>query len=95
MLVSNKRVQTTRSGDDDVRTLGFVLNNVDILLCGSTTVENGSADIRQVFRETRVLVLNLVGQLTSVAKHYNRDFAVNGLNLLKGGQNENSRLTKT
>jgi hypothetical protein len=95
VLVSNERVQTTRGGNNNVRALGLVLNKVNVLLSRGTTVKNSGANIRQVFGETRVLVLNLVGQLTGVAKNHNRDFTINRFNLLKSGKHENSSLTKT
>lgn len=95
VLVAYQGVETTRSGDDDVRELLLVLELVDVVLDGSTTVEDGGLDIRQVLAETSVLVLDLVGQLTGVAHDDNRALAGDRLDLLKGSQDEDGSFTET
>jgi hypothetical protein len=67
VLVTDKSVQTTRSGNNDVWVLIFVLQDLNVLLHGRTTVEDGGLDVRHILAETSVLVLNLVRQLTGVA----------------------------
>jgi hypothetical protein len=71
VLVANQSVQATRSGDDNVRVSLLVCKDVDVLLDGSTAVENRGPNVRQVLAETCVLVLNLEGQLAGVA--HNQD----------------------
>jgi hypothetical protein len=71
VLVANQSVQATRGGDDDVRVGLLVRKDVDVVLDGSTAVENGSPDIRQILAETCVLVLDLEGQLAGVAHDQN------------------------
>jgi hypothetical protein len=95
VLVAHKGVQTTGSGDNDVRVGLLVLKNVDVVLDGSATIEDGGLDVRQVLAETGVLVLDLESQLAGVAHDQHRALAVDGLDLLKGGQDENGSFTKT
>lgn len=95
MLVADQCVETTGSGDDDVRVGFLVLENVDVVLDGSTTVEDRGLDVRKVLAESGVLVLDLEGQLTSVAHDEDGALAVHRLDLLEGGQNENGSFTET
>jgi hypothetical protein len=67
VLVADKGVETTRGGDDDVRVGLLVLENVDVVLNGSTAVEHRGLDVRKVLAETCVLVLDLESQLAGVA----------------------------
>lgn len=73
----------------------LVLEDFGILLDGGPSVENGGLDIRHVLAESSVLVLDLVGQLTSVAHDQDRGLASNWLDLLEGGEDEDCGLTKT
>lgn len=95
LLVTDQSVQTTGRRDDDVGVGLRARQNLDILLDGSTTVENRGLDIGQVLGETGVLVLDLVGQLASVAHHEDGALAGNGLQLVEGGQDEDRGLTET
>lgn len=95
LLVTDQGVQTTGGGDDNVGVSLLVGEHLNILLDGSTTVEDGSLDIGQVLGETGVFVLDLVGELTSVAHHKDRALASNGLQLVKSGENEDCGLTET
>lgn len=95
VLVANEGVKTAGSGDDDVRVSSLVLENRDVVLDGSTTVEDRGLNVRQVLAETCVLVLDLESQFTGVANNHDRALAVHRLNLLKGGQDENGSFTKT
>jgi len=95
VLVAHKGVQTTGSGDNDVRVGLLVLENVDVVLNGSATVEDRGLDVGQVLAETGVLILDLESQLAGVAHDQHRALAVDRLDLLKSGQDENGSFTKT
>lgn len=95
VLVANKGVQTTRGTDDNVGVGLRAAEDGNVLGDLSTTVEDAGADLGHVLGETVVLVANLEGQLTSVAQNEDGALAVDGLDLLKGRQHENGRLTGT
>lgn len=95
VLVANEGVKTTWGGDDDVRVGLLVLEDVDVVLNGSTAVEHSGLDVRQVLAETCILVLDLESQLACVAHNQDGALAVNRLNLLEGGQDEDGSFTKT
>ena len=97
LLVSDEGVQTTRSCDDDVRVSLLVGEELDVLLHGSTTVEDGGLDIGHVLCESGVFVLDLVGELTSVAHDQNSGNARLRLlvHLLESCENEDGSLSET
>ena len=95
LLVSDEGVQTTRSCDDDVRVSLLVGEELDVLLHGSTTVEDGGLDIRHVLCESGVFVLDLVGELTGVAHDEDRGLTLDGLLLLESSEDEDGCLSKT
>lgn len=95
ILVPNKGLQTTWGTDDDMRMGILVLKELSILGDRSSTVEHAGLDIRHVLAETVVLVANLEGQLASVAHNQHSALASHRLDLLEGGQDEDSCLTKT
>ena len=95
LLIADQSVQTTGSGNHNVGVALLVRQNLDVLLDGSATVEDGSLDVGQVFGESGVLVLDLVGQLTSVAHHKDGALSRNGLQLVESGQDEDRSLTET
>ena len=94
-LVADESLETTRSTDNDMGASIFVLEGFHIRLDGGTTVEDTSLDVWHVLAEAVVLVTNLVSQLASVAHNHDGDFAVDGLNLLKSGENKDGSLTQT
>src|SRR6266536_5724210 len=94
-LVTDESVQTTWCGDDDVWMCLLVLENLGILLDGSSTIEDCSFDIWHIFAETCVFVLDLICKLTSVTHNENGCFASDWFHLLKSCENENGSLTKT
>lgn len=94
-LVADQRVKSARGAHDDMGAGLLVLDRLDILLDGGTAVKDTSLDIGHVLAETVVLVANLEGKLTSVAHNQHGDLALNGLNLLQGGQDEDGRLSET
>lgn len=93
LLVTDKRIQTTRGTDNNVGSCLFVAEELDILLHGGTSVENSSLHLRKVFAESGVFVLDLVCQLTRVAHNQDLDFTLNRVESVKGGENENCCLT--
>lgn len=95
LLLANQGVETTRSCNDDVRVRLLVLQDLLIFLDISASVEDLGADFWHVLAETNVLVLDLEGQLASVAQNEHTDFSIDGLHLLEGGQHKNRRLTQT
>lgn len=94
LLVSDEGVQTTRSCDDDVRVSLLVGEELDVLLHGGTTVEDGGLDVGHVLCESGVFVLDLVGELTGVAHNQDRGLALDGLHLLQGCENEDGSLSE-
>lgn len=95
MLVTNEGVQTTGSGDHDVGHSFLLGQKFNILLDGGTTVKDRGLNVGKVLGETSILVLDLVGELTGVAHDQNLALASDGLQLVKGGQNEDSGFTET
>jgi hypothetical protein len=73
----------------------LVLQDLGVLLDRGSTVEDSGLDLWHVLAESGVFVLDLVGQLASVAHDENRALSRDRLNLLKGGQNKDGSLTKT
>ena len=94
-LISSEGVETTGSGNDNVRAFGLVLEELNILLHRSTTVEDAGADIGHVLGETAVFALDLVSEFTSVAHDEDGDFACDRFELLQGGENEYSGFSVT
>lgn len=94
-LVADQSLETTGGTDNDVRASVLALESLDVVLDGSTTVEDTGLDVGHVLAESVVLVSDLVGQLTSVTHNNNRDLAVDGLNLLKRGQDKDGSLSQT
>jgi hypothetical protein len=95
VLVSNESVQSTRSGDNDVRMGLLVLQYFGIFLNRGSSVEDRRDHIGHILAEACILILDLVGKLTSVAHNQNRCLASDWLNLLKGGKDEDGGFTKT
>jgi hypothetical protein len=94
-LVADESLKTSGGTDNDVGASVLVLQGLHVGLDGSTTVEDASLDVGHVLAETVVLVANLVGELTSVAHDHDGNLAVDGLDLLQGGQDEHGRLSET
>lgn len=94
-LVADESFETTRSTHNDVRASLLVLESLNIVLNGGTTVEDSSLDVGHVLAEAVVLITDLVGQLTSVAHDNNGYLSVHRFDLLKSGKNEDSSLSQT
>lgn len=95
VLVSDEGMKSTGSGDNHVRRGLLVLDQLNVLLDGGSSVENGGLDVGQVLGESGVLVHDLVGQLSGVTENDNRALAGNGLELLESGQDEDGGFTHT
>ena len=67
----------------------------EVLLHRGSTIKDASLHLGHVLAETCVLVLDLVGQLASVAHDQDGTFARDWLDLLKGGKDKYCCLTKT
>jgi hypothetical protein len=78
-----------------VRASVLVLESLNVVLDGGATIEDARLDVGHVLAESVVLVSNLVGQLTSVAHDDNGDLAIDGLDLLKRGQDKDGSLSQT
>ena len=94
-LIPNQVVETTGGRDHNVRVSLLVLEELNVLLDGGTTVEDGGLNVGKILGETSVLILNLVGQFTGVAHDKDLTLAGDGLQLVKSGQNEDRSLTET
>lgn len=79
LLITDKCVQATRGTDNNVGSGLLVAEELNILLHGSTSVENGSLHLRKVFAESGIFVLDLISQLTGVAHNQDLDFSLNGV----------------
>jgi hypothetical protein len=73
----------------------LVLNQLDVLLDGSSAVEHAGLNVGHVLGEAVVLVANLESQLSRMAHDKHRDLAIDRLDLLESGEDENSRLSET
>lgn len=95
LLVADQRVQAAGGTDNDVGVSLIAGQLLNVLLDGSTTVEHSGLDIREILGKASILVLDLVGQLTRVAHNENRGLSSDRLQLVEGGQDEDSGLTQT
>jgi len=95
VLISDKRVKTTRCSNNDVGMGVLILENLGIFLNGSSSIKDSSLYIRHILAEASVLIFNLVGQLASVAHDEDRGLASDRLNLLEGCKDEDGGLTET
>lgn len=90
-FISRKGVQPAGGGDDDVGAFGLVSQGFRVFGHRGTAVECADPDIGHVLGETRVLVFDLEGEFTGVAKNEDRHLAIGGLQLLECGEDENRR----
>jgi hypothetical protein len=95
VLVSYKSIQSTRGRNDDVWVGIFVLENLGILLDGSSTVEDSGLYIGHIFAESSVFVLNLICKFTGVTHDKDGGLASDWFDLLERGEDEHGGLTKT
>lgn len=92
-FISNEGVQSTRSSDDDVRAGRLVLEQLLIDLDGRSTVEYSRSNVRHVFTESGVFVLDLVRELPGVTENDDGDLPIDGLDLLKRRRDEDGGFT--
>lgn len=95
LLVSDQRIQAAGSADDNVGIGLLVGQDLNILLHGRASVEHGGLDVREIFAESCVFVLDLIRQLTGVAHDEDGAFPGNGLQLVQRREDEDSSLSKT
>lgn len=95
LLVADKSIQTAGGSDNDVGESVLVRKRFDILLDRGTSVEDGGLHVWQILAESSVFVLDLVGQLSSVAHDQNGALPGNRLQLVKRGEDKNGGFTKT
>lgn len=94
-LLTDKGKDTAGGTDKDVGAKILVAEDILISLQRRTTVEDLRADLGEVLAEASKLVLDLEGQLASVAENDDRDLAGDGLNLLEGSEDKDGGLTHT
>jgi len=75
--------------------LVLILENLNIVLHWRATVEDCGPHLRHIFTESSIFVLDLIGELAGVTHYQHRCLSRDRIDLLKGGQNEDSRLSKT
>ena len=92
-LVPDESVESSRSSDDDVRALVLGLEDLDVVLDLGSSVEDRSSKVGHELGESSVLVLDLVGELSGVAENDDGDLSIDGLDLLKGGEDEDGGLS--
>lgn len=87
-FVMDEGFQMIRSVYNDVRVGVFVFENFYVLFDGCIIVEDFGFDVGYVFVKVVVFIVDLVSQFVSVVYNYNRDFVVDGFDLLEGGEYE-------
>lgn len=88
-LVSSEGVQSTRSGDDDMRAFGLVFEDLGIFGDGRASIECADTDIGHVLSKASILVLDLECQFTGMAQNEHRHFTVHRFELLQRREDEN------
>jgi hypothetical protein len=73
----------------------LILQNLGILLDRSSAVEHCRLNLRHIFAESSIFILDLVSQLTGMAHDKNRSLAGDRFDLLKGRKNKYRGLSKT
>jgi hypothetical protein len=95
VFVASQGVEAAWGGDDDVRALGLVFEELDVLGDWGATKHDRSAHIGHVSREARILVPNLVREFSGVTQHDHGNLPVNGLELLQGSEHKDSGFSVT
>jgi hypothetical protein len=95
MLVTDERIKAPRRCDNDMWMLVLILQNLNVLLHRGATVKNSSLDVRHVFAEPSIFVLNLICKLSGMAHHKDGDLPRNRVDLLKSRKDEDGSLTET
>src|ERR1700761_6233865 len=92
-FVPRQGVQSARGGNDDVGAPGFVAQRLRILHDWRSSIERADAYVGHVFREARVLVLDLERKFARVAEDNDGDLAVDRLELLQCREDKDSSLS--
>ena len=75
--------------------LVLILENLNIVLHWGATVEDCGPHLGHIFAESSIFVFDLIGELASVTHNEDGCLSRDRIDLLKGSQNEDSRLSKT
>lgn len=84
---------TSWGTNNNMGALVLILQAFPLLLDRQTTEEITDTDVLHVSSETLVLMANLEGQFTSVAKHQDGYLTVNGLKLLQSRDDKHCGFT--
>ena len=95
LFLSDQRVETARCSDDNMWVSLLILQHLLVLLDIGTAVEHSRLDLWHVLAEALIFVADLECELTRVAHDEDRGFASDWLDLLKGAENEDCRLSET
>jgi len=88
-ILEDESTKSTRSSDNNVRAFASVTKDLNVFGNRGTTVEGVDADIGHILGKASVLVFDLKGEFTRVAKDYYGDFAIDRFQLLECRKNEN------
>lgn len=94
-LVPHESVEATRCSNDDVGVCLLVLQEFDVLNDWCSTVEDRGLHIWEVLAEARVLVLDLIRKLASMAHDENLALSLYGFELMQCCQDKDRGLTET
>lgn len=81
-LLADQSVQATGCANDDVRVRLRVRQNLNVLLHRGSAVKDSSLDVRKVFAESSILILDLISELSGVTHDENRALARHRLKLV-------------
>ena len=95
LFVADQGIQSTRGGDDDVWMSVLVCKSFDILLHRRSAVKDSGLDVWQVFAEAGILVLDLVGEFTSVAHDQDRALSSDRFDLLQRSEDKDGRFSES
>ena len=95
LLLTHQSIQPARGTDYYMRNGVLVREDLNVLGHLRSTVEDRCLDVRHILAEPRILILDLVGQLSGVAHHQDRCLAFDGFDLLQRSQDEDCCFTET
>ena len=88
ILVSNKSIKSSWRRHHNMRTSLLILDQLDVLLNGRAPIENSRSNIGHVLAKPGILVADLECQFSGMAEDEDRDFAVDGFDLLERGEDK-------
>jgi hypothetical protein len=78
-----------------MRTSLLILDQFNVLLNRRPAIKHCRPDIGQILAEPRVLISDLKSEFAGMAENKDRDFPVDGLDLLERGKDENCGFSET